>query len=193
MNDEVTPERLKPFLSALGDILDIFMGILADPRNLGTLDVEAYLADAGPKLFGIFLKLQEIAPPENRTLGKLGDTAVSVVSSEGDSARLRLETPGQPAEEQDFVQVEGKWLPQSLVENWEGQMAEVKGAVEMAALRSLDEQSIAQRNMMMGMLEQTLDQMLASGSQEEFNTAAQALVGAVMMAAMAAEGEEEGK
>ncbi|MEE8585973.1 MAG: hypothetical protein V3T83_14100, partial [Acidobacteriota bacterium] len=103
--------------------------------------------------------------------------------SQGDSARLSLQGPGKPAEEEDFVRVEGKWLPKELVDDWDAQMEQVESTLQMAAFQAQDEEKIAQQRMMLGMLDQSLDQMAAANSQEEFNTAAQALIGALMMAA----------
>ena len=180
VGDESKRDEAQGFLSGAADLLEIiFKSALTDPKKLASLDVEAYLAQVGPRLYKIFREIEAKSSPKEPQ----GKTIISLVSSQGDSARLSLQEPGKPAEEEDFVRVEGKWLPKELVDGWDAQMEQVESTLQMAALQAQDEEKIAQQRMMLGMLDQSLDQMAAANSQEEFNTAAQALIGAVFMAA----------
>lgn len=180
--DQSKLDEFRGYMSGIADFLEIiFSSALTDPQKLASLDIGAYLADVGPRVYKIFRELES----KSSTGQTEGKTIITLVSSEGETARLSFQEPGEEAEEKDFVLVEGKWLPKEMVDGWDEQMAEVQGTLEMAALQAQDEEMIAQQRMMLGMLDQSLDQMLAANSQEEFTNAAQALVGAVMMAAAA--------
>lgn len=184
--DQSKHDEIRSLMTGFADLLEIlFSGPLADPQKMASLDIDAYLADVGPRLYKIFKDL------ETKSSGgqPKGKTVITLLSSEGDSARLSFQEPGEEAEEKDFVRVEGKWLPKEMVDGWDAQMEEVEGTLQMAALQAQDEQMLAQQRMMLGMLNQSLDQMLAANSQEEFTNAAQALVGALMMATAAAESQ----
>lgn len=186
VQDASKHDEIRSVMTGIADLLEIlFSGPLADPQKMASLDIDAYLADVGPRLYKIFREL-EAKSSGGQTKGK---TVIALVSSEGDSARLSFQEPGEEAEEKDFVRVEGKWLPKEMVDGWDEQMEQVQGTLEMAALQAQDEEMLAQQRMMLGMLDQSLDQMLAASTQEEFTNAAQALVGAVMMAAAAAESQ----
>ncbi len=180
--DQGKRDEVQGILMGVADLVEIIIGsAFSDPDNLASLDVDGYLREVGPRLYKIFRDLQA----KSSTKQPEGKTVVTLISSQGDSAKLSILEPGRPAREDDYLRVEGKWLPQEMVEGWDAQMKQVQSTLQMAALQAQDEEMIAQQRMMMGMLDQSLDQMAAADSQEEFNTAAQTLVGAVMMAAAA--------
>jgi hypothetical protein len=137
--------------------------------------------------------LSELVPPLN-TLSKLSDDGVnltdyteisiSVVEASAGEATLRIAPPKSPAQEQRFVQVEGRWLPAELAAEWATEIADAKTKLEGITAESI----AANKPQAMGvltMLDGVLTQIEAAGTQAQFDQALQSammpLMGLVMM------------
>jgi hypothetical protein len=156
--------------------------------GLKGLDPEEFLATTGSQLSKNVKDLAAAVGDEEtaKTLEQFGETKVTVVKSEGDNATLTIETAGKPAQTVEMVRFEGKWLPADMVANWDTGIEHVKQSISQMDFAG------PSREMYLGVLgqaEQTLDQMLAANSQEEFDQATaglKAMIGAMMMAKMRA-------
>jgi hypothetical protein len=155
-------------------VIAIFETIVASEiktvDGIRKLDPEKFLATTGSQLSKNIKDLATAVADEEtaEVFEKIGQTKVTVVKNEGETATLSIETPGQPAETIDMVRFEGKWLPSELVANWDTGIEQAKQSIAQIDF------SGPSREMYLGVIgqfEQTLDQMLAANSQEEFNQA----------------------
>jgi hypothetical protein len=136
--------------------------------GLKNLDPGKFLATTGSQLVKNTRELAATVADEETAdaFAQIGQTNVTVVSNEGDKATLSIETPDQPAKKVEMVRVEGKWLPAEMVANWDKGIAEAKQSIAKMDFAG------PSREMYLGILgqfENTLDQMLAAQTQEQFN------------------------
>ena len=151
--------------------------------GLKKLDPEKFLATTGAQLSKNIKELATAVADEETSavFEKIGQTKVTVVKNEGETATLSIETPGQEPETIDMVRFEGKWLPSDLVAQWDTGIEQAKQSIAQIDF------SGPSRQMYLGVLtqvEQTLDQMLAASTQEQFNQAIaslQPIFGGLMM------------
>jgi hypothetical protein len=167
---------------------------LADRDALRTLDVETFLAGTGAKLLsdarelsillqGLPGDLPVTAPPGTFRLDQLQLEDVAVIQRDGGSARLRLVMGGGASAEQDWVQVEGRWVPKQMADTWPKAIAEARRQLASAMPASAERKQalIVQLRMVDGALEA----VLATKTAGEFQAAAGAAFGTILGAAMA--------
>jgi hypothetical protein len=170
---------------------DALIGILevvanSDLSNLDRvkkLDVERFLSKTGGELVDRFKQIEAFAPTDKVPGLGLADAKATLISSEGDNALVRIEVPGKPAEEQDFVRVEGKWIPAEMAAEWDQTMAEAREGLAGLSGEKM-EQAKASTLMQLSMVDGALDQLLATKTAEEFQTAVGGLMGMAMGAMM---------
>lgn len=136
--------------------------------GLKATDPGRFLSSTGSNLLSGGIKIFAAADPMNQTnLDKLRQSKVVLVKEEGDTAVLKMETPGEnDKEEKTFKKVDGKWLPEDMVKDWDKQMADAKSELAMMAIP--DEQ----KGPILGILAQvdsTLDKLAAAKDQAAFD------------------------
>ncbi|HEX5043579.1 MAG TPA: hypothetical protein VFV75_11770 [Candidatus Polarisedimenticolaceae bacterium] len=167
---------------------------LADREALRTLDVETFLAGTGAKLLGDARELSTLlqglpgdlpvtAPHGTFRLNQLQLEDVAVIQRDGGSARLRLVTGGGASAEQDWVQVEERWVPKQMADTWPKALAKAHRqlASAMPASAERNQALIVQLRMVDGALEA----VLATRTAGEFQAAAGAAFGTILGSAMA--------
>ncbi|MEX2142540.1 MAG: hypothetical protein WD894_25020 [Pirellulales bacterium] len=176
--EQLDEEKLEKLNENWDRVVAIFETIVASDiktvEGLKTLNPEKFLATTGSRLSQNFKDLATaVADQETaETFAQLGQTKVTVVTSEGDNATLSIEAPDQPAKTVEMVRFEGKWLPAEMVANWDTGVAQVKQSISQMDFAG------PSREMFLGVIgqfEQTLDQLLAANSQAEFDQAAAGL------------------
>jgi len=176
---------------ALAEMVDVIASSdLADLDDVKTLDIERFLSETGGELMESLADASALTPEDsyNKAMKDLRATKVTVVSSSGETAVVKTEMPGQPVKEEEYVRVEGKWLPKTLVDEWPAKMAEMKAGV--AAFSGDDMQENKQTVLMqLSMVEGALDQLLAAQTAAEFNAGAGAMMGLAMGAMMSQAGD----
>ncbi|HSN54348.1 MAG TPA: hypothetical protein VLT32_06730, partial [Candidatus Sulfomarinibacteraceae bacterium] len=155
---------------------------------LKTMDWERYLATTGRDLM-------KLAADKSRASGddafereftqKLKRTEAEVVSRDGDSATVKIITPGEEPEEMELVRVEGRWVPADMAEGWDQDVAEAR-----AKLASITEEEVQQGSMQMmmliGMADGVIAQLETAETAEEFEQAIQGILGPFLGGMMAA-------
>jgi hypothetical protein len=160
---------------------------LADREALRKIDVEKFLAGTGATLFRQVMELAIAA--EGRTPGvpfrpdQLRLEDVAVVSQVGDAARLRVVMAGGKSSEQDWVRVEGRWVPKAMVDGWPKAMAGLRQQIETAAPTTPERKQAVL--VQLRMVESALDSVLATATPAEYQAAAGTALGTLMGAAMA--------
>jgi hypothetical protein len=177
-NDEFKEQNLEELEQNWDKVVAIFDTIVNSDiktvNGLRSLDPGKFLATTGSRLSTNIKDLAIVVSDEDiaEACEKFSQTKVSAVSTEGDKATVSIEVPGQEKKTVELVRFEGKWLPAEMVANWDTGIAKVKESISQIDFKG------PSREMYLGVLgqfEQTLDQLLAANSQQEFDQAAAGL------------------
>jgi len=157
---------------------------LADLEKVRQLDVETFLATTGGKLMRQLAEASALTADNAwaQQMENLRNTSAKVVSSSGDRASVWVETPGEQPKEEDYVRVEGKWIPARMVDEWDAEIAEAR---EKIAGYSGEENAEKKQTtlMQLAMAESVLDTVLAAKNTQEFNASIGSIMGLAMSAA----------
>ncbi|HET9299609.1 MAG TPA: hypothetical protein VFO11_06660 [Candidatus Polarisedimenticolaceae bacterium] len=188
-------EKTEALLHAGAEILrTLTESDLADREALRTLDVEKFLAGTGGQLVrqgrelgelvqGMQADLPAAAPAAPFKLEQLQLEEVTVLQREGGAARLRIVAGGGKSLEQDWVQVEGRWVPKQLADAWPKAIAGARQQLADAVPTSTERKQALL--VQLRMVDGALDGVLATQTPAEFQAAAGAALGTVIGAAMA--------
>ena len=184
-------DALAKNLPPITDLLDVTVNSeLSDLEKLKTFDVVKFGAAEGKIIFEKMKaaseaakELQKLAPNPGAAAGaagagpnpfaglqdmKLNDVKITVVKREGNSAVLKFDLKDKPGKEDEWVKVNGKWLPKKMVDEWQPQIAKAKAWTSGEMKQLLDGATI-QFGPSIAPINLTLDQLLAAQSQEQFN------------------------
>jgi hypothetical protein len=148
--------------------------------GLKKVDPGAFLASTGNKLFAI---AKTSDPNAEKEIDKLKNFKATVVKRDGDTATLKIEMDGKPAKEEVFKQVEGKWLPKAMVDDWDADMAKAKSKLADLKLSPEMKPKVLE---VIKLADTSLDRLLAAKDQETFNKEMNELQGAIMGVVMSA-------
>ena len=173
-------EKTEALLHAAAGLLKTLAGSeLADREALRTLDVEKFLAGTGQELLhqagelGTLLQGMQADLPRTPAgawrLDGLRLQDVAVLHQEGTRARLRLTLAGGAATEQDWVQVEGRWVPNEMADAWPKALVAARQRLA-SAVPSAPEQKQALL-VQLRMVDGALDAILATRTPGEFQAA----------------------
>ncbi|HYF50964.1 MAG TPA: hypothetical protein VEJ63_16235 [Planctomycetota bacterium] len=158
---------------------------ISDLAKLKSLDVDKFLSGTGSQLMKSFRDVSNLVPSNDKTTlkAKLDGVKATNLKTEGDTVTIKIEVPGEKAEEVAFKQVEGKWIPKKMADGWKADIAKAKADMEKelgANVTKNKEMVLSQLKMLDG----ALDLMLAAKTAEEFNNSVSAIGGAIMGLAM---------
>jgi len=167
--DKATLEKnWDPLVNTVNTILD---SEITDPKKMQTLDPESFLSSTGAKLVKQLNALGSDAPnnPVSSNLENYKNVKASLVSNEGDNAKVRYEAEGKPAREEDWVRVEGKWIPKSWQQDFKPGLEEMLKSLEGIAQLGANEENLKK-------IETALDKMLAANNQAEMDAVISELI-----------------
>jgi hypothetical protein len=156
---------------------------LATLEGLKKLDIERFLAGPVAASTADLTQAFEVAAAASRSpdmpglLGKVKSAKVTVESTEGDSAKVKVEVEGEKPETLEMVKVEGKWIPRELAQAWPAAIA--KAHAEIAQIK-IEPEMVAQFTAMKGPVDATLTGLLAAKTQAEFNAQVDGLLGGLI-------------
>jgi hypothetical protein len=191
LNGSVLPDDLKSddvtanWDPMVGFLDSLVHSELSEMDTLMTLDVREFLAGSGSELMAEGQTLTALSPDEMEDVGwnKLSELTATKVGEESGVVTVRIEIPDEEPEELAFVQVEERWIPKDMADEWPDDMAELReGLAEMGSDSS--GQSSTQITMMLSMLEGLLDQLDAADTQEQFDTTLKEGFGPLLFGAM---------
>lgn len=169
--------------SVVGVLDTLVNSDLGDVEKVKTLDVRQFAATTGTKLMTQAAEVSKVSPEDpyqNEFMSKLENMTVELVSTEGDTAKVRITVPDEQPEEMDLVKVEDRWIPKEMADSWADEIAEAR---EQIAKLGNDEDAAQTKMMamgMFGMVEALLDQIANVETVEEFDAAIQGLLGGMM-------------
>ena len=164
-NSPQDPEKIKATYDSVVSMLSLLVNSeISDLEKLKKLDIGKFAAGTGSQLVK---KGMEIGGGP-RDLATMKDAKVTLVGTDNGVATLSIEMPDEPAETVPFVQVEGKWIPQDMADDWAPKMAEAKAKVQ-AMEPKLDEAQMEQFVSVIDMIETQLDGLAETEDQQQFN------------------------
>lgn len=180
------PEKVDEFWDPATDIISALVNSdLSSLDKLKSFDGGKFLSTTGNQLAKNVVVLSSLVPQkegEPSFSEKLKQTKVTVVTTEGDTATIKIEAPGEEPKDEQMVKVEGKWIPKNLADNWDTQMADVRK--KLADLTP--EQVTAQKEQTLAGIKQvneTLAKLENAKSEEEFNKTLSPILAPVAMLA----------
>lgn len=165
----------------LAGVLDLILqSELADQDRVARLDVGEFLAGTGEKAMR---GIESLSPPGavNPFRAKLSEFSrinVSEIKTVEDRAVVRIEVPGQPAEEVEFVRTEGQWIPRDLADGWIDNMGRANAMVALLSTENLG----SSRDELLKLLadvDTALDRLGVAHDRDEFLAALQSAIDTV--------------
>jgi hypothetical protein len=143
-------------------------------EGVSKLDVEKFLSGPIAQSIQDLTQVAEIAaksaPMPDKDVGsllaKLKAAKITIEKSDDKSATVKIEVEGEKPETIEMVKVEDKWIPKELEQAWKPMIAQANAAI---AGIQLDAKTVTQVKSFKGMVEPTLDALLAAKTQEEFD------------------------
>jgi hypothetical protein len=164
------------------DLLDTMAKCdLSKIEKAKTISMGDVLATTGADFMAKAQKLSQVMPPEkmqDNPWVMLKTVKVTPVKTEGNTATLKIEGGGQPAEEFKFVKVEGKWIPMELEALWTREITKAKKQV--AEMKKADPKETEQAVAMIKAFNNGLQTVIDSKTQEQFNVGISQLMGPIM-------------
>jgi len=154
----------------------VVRGILADPEAWKTLDVREALRKDISRVLRRVMALSALANPVDKNpLLELDLVEVDLVETAGTTARVRITPRGASGvEPTKFVQIDGKWIPQSLAESWPETMRTARDTLRQ--WRSVSEAERRSRQEQLQVIDRVLDQMLMARNVDQLAAAATPIV-----------------
>ena len=164
-------------------MLDVVIN--SDFRDLAKLrhaDVAKILTDSGTK---ILKKAKELQTPVSKEIAKLNTIKASLVSQDGDTAKVKIEAKGEEPVTFDFVRVEGKWIPKDLADDFAKKIKEARESLMKFDFMSKEGKALkAQLIKQFNMVSTGLAQVEKAKTKEEVDGALMAVMMSVMAAGM---------
>ncbi len=189
MSSVPNPEDLKKNWKQGVSVLQAI--VRSDFTNLERLqqgDVGKLLSESGAKIMASATDLMassEQAAEAEAELDKIRNMTATVVSQEGDTAVVKVDTEGEEPEELEMVRVEGRWIPKDMADGFKEGIAEMRE--NLAGLDFSSEEGQQQKTMIlaqMGGIKSMLDQLENAKTKEEL----EGIFGGLMMGIMGAMG-----
>jgi hypothetical protein len=168
--------------AAVALMKDFFSSDVANLETLKTINWERFLSTTGAEIAAraatISTEKSDDGDYED-AIALLRKTTVELVSRDGDHATVKVTAPDEEPEEVSLTQVEGRWVPSDMADEWDEHMAEAREGIEQITAEQITENKV-QAMGFFGMADAMLDQLAAAGSQEEFDETVQGILGPFM-------------
>jgi hypothetical protein len=152
---------------------------ISDLEQLRNLDIEGFLAGPMASVLEQLEVVSQLAPESTETVQSWKSFRATVIESSEDTALLRIESDGEVSGEEEFVRVEGKWVPRKMAESWESSIADArKGLTTISSDQSPEQKQ--QMLMFLAMADGVLDSLLSAETQEQFNGSLSGILGLAM-------------
>ncbi|MEX1230027.1 MAG: hypothetical protein WEB58_07290 [Planctomycetaceae bacterium] len=159
---------------------------LSDLEKLKEFHGGEFLRGTGSSVMAQILGMATMmpnVPVQSEFLDKLDQTTVTVVSSEGDTATVQLEAPGEEPKELEMVRVEGYWIPKDFEEQFASSIEQAKtqiAAISPEMIAAQKDQVLA----VLGQVDQIASSLEAAETREELAQTIQQAAAPIMMMAM---------
>lgn len=150
---------------------------IASTGSLQSFDGKAFFAETVSSLLRDIDVLAKIKPdPDQPAISEYCEAVVNYVNGSDGACTLEMVMPNGALQVQDFIKVEGSWVPQDMANQWAAGMTRVRKQLEAIDTSKLSPQK-AQIMSLLVMIDSLISQLEAAETQEQFD---QALQGALM-------------
>ncbi len=159
---------------------------LGNLKSLETIDWGQFMATTGAQLMQVAKEASastEDNDYENEFLAKVNGLDIEVLENADGKAKLKITAPDEEPEEIQMTQVEGRWVPSDMAQDWDKEIAEARTKLEEMTPETMAQQKM-QIMMMVGMAEAFVDQVAQAKTSEELDQMLQGLLGGLMGGAM---------
>ncbi len=153
-------------LATIGELLETLLDSeLADLEKLKKADGRKFLESSGGRLLSQLRASGQ--DPFGGRLGLFSDLHLKLKETSADSATLTIEEPGEPANDREFVRVEGKWIPRDLRDEWIERIGESKARLSLLSPDNLTGMK-PQLLELLSAIDSVLDKLAAANSKSAF-------------------------
>ena len=155
---------------------------LGNLESLKTIDWGRFMATTGAQLMQVAKKASAATEDndyEDDFLAKVEGLQVEVLENADGMAKLKISAPDEEPEEVQMTQVEGRWVPSDLAQDWDKNVAEARVKLENITPETIAQQKM-QIMMMVGMAEAFVDQVAQAKTSEELDQMLQGLLGGLL-------------
>ncbi len=159
---------------------------LGNLESLKTIDWGRFMATTGAQLMQVAKEASaatENNDYEDDFLAKVEGLKVEVLENGAGMATLKISAPDEEPKEVRMSQVEGRWVPSDMAQEWNKNVAEAHAKLEAITPETVAQQKM-QIMMMVGMAEAFVDQVAQANSSEELDQMLQGLLGGLLGGAM---------
>jgi hypothetical protein len=173
--DTAPPQPIADWVKVADMLETVLAGDLASLERLKTADGGRLLATIGGDVFKQMRGLSRRSPDDDIAyhLARLGELHVSVVHAMHDAATLKFEAEGDTPLIARFVIHKGKWVPESMENDWHHHMGNARAwlssALDTEAMGEVKPRYLA----MLNAADSAIDRMAAAKTKEEFAVAGQ--------------------
>ncbi len=171
-------EKLRAAWPSVTNLVDTLTSSpISSTEGLRSFDGEAFFSETVSSVIADMETLAQLNPEtEDLPISAYKEAEVILLESTETTANLQINLPDGSSEEEMFVKVEERWVPQEMSLEWPASVAEARSQLE-----AIDPGQIAQQKpqimSVFAMLDGVLAQIDAAETQEQFD---QALQGAMM-------------
>ncbi|MBW2133408.1 MAG: hypothetical protein JRG88_12920 [Deltaproteobacteria bacterium] len=172
-NAPVTTGQLSDNWDAVVGIAEVIAkSELADLEKLKQLDIRAFLSGTGAEFMKRLDALSSPGKKEKAALvsRQLKSVKTTVLQTDKDTARLKIEIPDEVSWEIAFVRVEGKWIPKPVADQWKTGVDRVKKSIAEWSTHFMAEEKRRFLGIMTS-IDGILDQLLAAKSPQALESA----------------------
>lgn len=167
------PETAKKSIDQVSGLLKTILDAAGDLEKLKSFDGGEFMKTTGSSLITQLDALSKLAPQQAASgpvgLAAIDSVKVETVTSSDSSATLKIIQPDGKEETQEFIKVEGKWIPKDMADGWESQIAAAK--ISIADLPNKAAEMQMSVMMVTGMVSGVLTPLQSAETQEQFNEA----------------------
>jgi len=182
---EADKEKFEKAIPSIAALLEtVAASNVATAEGLQTFEGEAFFDTTVAKISDHVMTLSKLTDEGDASMADLKEATVKVVEREGDTATLEMTIANEPPETEIFKQVEGRWVPVGMADQWSAKMGEARANLESMT----PEDMAAQKPQIMGvlgMMDGVVTQLETAETQQQFDQALQQammpLMGLMMM------------
>ena len=159
---------------------------LGNLKSLETIDWGQFMATTGAQLMQVAKEASAATEDndyEEDFLAKVEGLQIEVLENADGMAKLKITAPDEEPEEVEMTQVEGRWVPSDMAQDWDENVAEARAKLEKITPETIAQQKM-QIMMMVGMAEAFVDQVAQAKTSEELDQMLQGLLGGLLGGAM---------
>jgi hypothetical protein len=175
---DVDPEEMDQILgSVLGIAHTLLSSEITTLQGLQTVDWGNYLATTGT---AVMEQVRSVPTDDgDDPLADLKTVQVEVLESSDDTAVVRLSMADEEPEEVPMTRVEGRWVPQELVDGWSEGVDEARRKIDELSPEQMEEIK-GQALMGLAMAEGVIEQVAAVETVEQFDELIGPMIEAIM-------------